>query len=77
MFASTIEMAEFESSNLHSALYARRARELYVRFNHGDAIYVYDGVPATEWNGLRNAESVGSYFNGNVRDEYPYLKVTE
>jgi len=44
----------------------------YLRWGERDAIYRYDDVPASEWTGLVNAASKGSYINANVAFEYRY-----
>ena len=68
----------FDSSNVHSALYDYGERELYVRYlraQQADAIYRYDDFPASEWQGLLNAPSKGSYINANVAYDYRYTRI--
>lgn len=67
----------FDSSNVHSALYDFGERELFLRFlrtNEPDAVYQYTNVPASEWQGLVEAPSKGSYVNANIAFEYFYAK---
>jgi len=69
----------FTSSNVHSGLYDFEARECYLRYlrsGERDAIYRYDDFPASEWNGLVNAASKGSYVNANIAFEYRYTLLT-
>ena len=68
----------FSSSNVHSGLYDFGERELFMRYlraQQADAIYRYDNVPASEWQGLREAASKGSYINANVAFEYNYVRI--
>ena len=68
----------FDSSNVHSGLYDFGERELYMRYMRtttADAIYRYDDVPATEWDGLKKASSKGSYINANVAFDYRYTRL--
>lgn len=67
----------FESSNVHSALYDFGTMELLIRFKRDgtDAVYQYRDVPPSEWNGLVQAASKGSYVNANIAMAYTYVKV--
>lgn len=67
----------FSSSNVHSALYDFGEAELMIRYlrEGPDAIYRYEGVPPSTWDGLFNAQSKGSYINANIAFSYPYQKV--
>jgi len=73
----TMPTTDFESSNVHSALYDFGIQELFVRYlrQATDAIYQYRGVPAREWQGLVQANSKGSYINANIAYGYTYAKV--
>lgn len=65
----------FSSSNVYSAIYDFGERELYIRFirkEGGDAIYMYERVPAEVWQGLVNADSKGGFVNRNIAYQYPY-----
>jgi capsid portal protein len=75
-----VQMQEFDSSNIHSALYQSVTEDLYVRF-HGhdggtDRIYVYLGVQEDEWESWLDASSAGSYHYENIRMSYPYEELT-
>ncbi|MDQ2052849.1 KTSC domain-containing protein [Natronolimnohabitans sp. A-GB9] len=70
-----LEMHSFNSSNIHSALYDRSVRDLYVRF-HGDRIYVYLNVPDTVWTEWLQASSAGSYHHENIKWEFVYEELT-
>ena len=63
-----------ESSNLRSVGYDEFLLVLEIEFNSG-AVYRYYGVPSEVHDELINAESVGKYFNANVKSKYNFLKV--
>jgi len=75
----TMPTGSFSSSNVHSALYDFGAAELFVRYlrDGPDAIYQYDGVQPTTWEGLQNASSKGSFINENVAYSFNYTKLTQ
>lgn len=74
----TMPASSFSSSNVHSALYDFGGQELYVRYlrEGPDAIYRYDHVGATVWNGLVEAGSKGGYINRNIAYDFIYSKLT-
>ena len=63
-----------ESSNLRSIGYDEFLFVLEIEFKSG-AVYRYYGVPSEVHDELINAESVGKYFNANVKSKYNFLKV--
>ena len=63
-----------ESSNLKSVGYDEFLLVLEIEFKSG-AVYRYYGVPSEVHDELINAESVGKYFNANVKSKYNFLKV--
>ena len=63
-----------ESSNLRSVGYDEFLLVLEIEFN-SNAVYRYYGVPSEVHDELINAESVGKYFNANVKSKYNFLKV--
>ena len=63
-----------ESSNLRSVGYDEFLFVLEIEFKSG-AVYRYYGVPSEVHDELINAESVGKYFNANVKSKYNFLKV--
>jgi HK97 family phage portal protein len=74
-----IETMQFDSSNLAEGLYDFDEQELYLSFERdegADSLYAYVDVPSTEWSGLANASSHGSYHYDSIRLEYPYVEVT-
>ena len=63
-----------DSSNLASVGYDEENEILEMEFNHG-SIYQYNDVPKEEYDSLMNADSLGSYFYHNIRDDYEYVKL--
>lgn len=47
---------------------------LEVEFVHG-GVYRYHGVPRVVFDSLMEAESLGAYFNENIRDRYGTTKL--
>ncbi|WP_309628622.1 KTSC domain-containing protein [Brevundimonas sp.] len=56
--------------------YNEAARTLRVGFVSGET-YEYDEVPPEAAAGLKAAPSRGRFFGPNVRDRYPYRRVTD
>jgi len=66
------EMIQVSSSNISAVGYENEI--VYVRFLNGST-YMYKGVPDFEFENLKNAPSVGSYFNRNFKNVYPYERI--
>ncbi len=60
-----------DSSAIRAVEYDARTRVLTVQFTSSQ-IYEYLDVPESEYLGLLNAESKGSYFSHNIRDRYEF-----
>lgn len=74
-----IEQTQFDSSNLDEGLFDFEDNELYLSFKRDggqSSLYAYVNVPTTEWSGLVNASSHGSYHHSSIRLEYPYVEIT-
>jgi len=57
------------SSVIASIGYSPSDKTLEVQFHNG-RVYQYKGVPPDEHAALMAAESIGRYFNENIRDRY-------
>ncbi len=68
------QMIEVQSSNIESIGYDETEQEAYVKFLNG-SVYVYRDVPLHEYDGLREAPSVGSYLNRNFKNVYAYERI--
>ena len=62
------------SSVIASAGYDERTSTLEIEFVSG-RIYRYFDVPRAQFDGLLSAESVGTYFNANIRDVFDYAEL--
>lgn len=69
-----VEMIQVVSSNVDSIGYDEKLQILYIRFLNGST-YIYKGVPIIEFEGLKNASSVGSYLHRNIKNLYPYERI--
>lgn len=56
-----------DSSVLHSCAWAEDLEALIIVFNSG-AIWIYDDASRDVYQGLINSQSVGKYFNLNIRN---------
>jgi hypothetical protein len=65
-----------ESTTLRSAGYDRRQCVVELEFTSG-AVYQYLDVPAAVHEALMVAESKGTYFNHEIRDDYQVVRVRE
>ena len=68
------EMHPVSSSNIAAVGYDADSESVYVEFLNGST-YKYNGVSESEFENLKTASSVGSYFNRNYKNVYPYEKV--
>ena len=68
------EMNPVSSSNIESIGYDEQNQEVYVRFLN-NSLYVYNVVPAHEYQNLMDAPSQASYLNRNFKNVYPYERI--
>lgn len=66
-----MKLETVESDAIHAIGYDDEVRVLEIIFNNG-SIYQYRGVPREVFEQLMRAESKGSYFQDNIRDEFEY-----
>lgn len=62
------------SSSLRSVGYDPRSRTLEIEF-HSESVYQYLDVPQTVFEELLAQDSLGSYFNAEIRDSYACARV--
>lgn len=67
-------MFRVESSNVAEVGYDENDKTVYVRFLN-QSLYIYKGVPESEFENLKNAPSVGSYLHRNFKNVYPYERI--
>lgn len=68
-----MQRIEVVSSNIKSIGYEEGILEIEF---HTGAIYQYDWVPEAEYEDLINAWSVWGYFAKNIKNTYPYTKIS-
>jgi len=64
-----------ESSAILDIEYDRVRRSLHVTFVSGD-LYAYEEVPARAHRAFLVAESKGRFFQAEIRDRYPFTKLS-
>lgn len=67
-------MTPVKSSNIEAVGYDIVEQKLTVRFK-GGATHCYEGVPPKKHRELMAADSVGSYFHANIRNDHKSSKV--
>ena len=68
-------LKELESSLLEEITFDSKTNLLEVKFIHSDSIYAYKDVYAQDFEDLRQADSLGSYFAKNIRNGYEFEKI--
>jgi hypothetical protein len=63
-----------DSSSLRSVGYDAATSTLEVEFRNG-SVYQYTNVPSELWTRFRHAESIGRFFQENVRDQFETMRV--
>jgi len=63
-----------ESSSLRSVGYDSRSRTLEIEF-HSGSLYQYFNVPEAVFEELLAQDSLGAYFNAEIRDAYACVRV--
>jgi hypothetical protein len=71
---SRMKRQAVESTTMRSVGYNHANQVLEVEFQSG-AIYQYLDIAPAIYKGLVDAESKGQYFNSEIRDSYPFVRV--
>lgn len=69
-----IKMIDVTASIINKIGYDAKTKTLAVEFK-GTGIYLYSEVPATIFDELLKAESVGKYFTATIKDKFEFTKV--
>ena len=64
-------MKKIESSVVQALDYDRSAKTMIVELRGGASPYVYSGISKYRYYELKNAKSVGEYFNKKIKGKYP------
>lgn len=70
-----VEMHYVDSSNVEAIGYDSDSRQLHVRFLKSGATYVYYDVEEWRFDEFRQAESKGTYLNGDIKGVYDYSRL--
>jgi hypothetical protein len=71
---SAMQREPVESSTLASVGYDKTQFLLELEFRSGE-LYQYAGPPDNIYRELMAAESKGRFFNQNIRDRFPYVRL--
>ena len=69
-----MRLQRVESEMLKLVGYDANLQVLEVVFNTGDK-YQYKEVPASEYEGLMSADSIGQYMHKHIIDHYDYERI--
>jgi hypothetical protein len=72
---TAIHRAELRSSTLARAEYNANSAQLVLDFHDGSR-YAYSGFPTSSFNELLHAPSQGTFFNREIRNRYPYVRIS-
>ena len=70
-----MERTAVRSRDIAIVGYDSKTSTLEVTFRNG-GVYHYFGVPAEVYKTLMTAPSQGTYFNQDIKEKYPYRKVS-
>lgn len=70
-----ITMIPVSSSNVAAIGYDETTQILCIEFLNSSR-YIYKGVPSNEFSGLQNAPSIGSYLHRNIKNRFPYERIS-
>jgi len=70
-----VPLHKVDSSMVQELGYSPKSRSLHAKFNTGKR-YKYKDVPPSVYKKLKEAESVGTHFNTNVKDKYSFEKLS-
>lgn len=77
--SSNINFVEFKAGRRYDARRPglKRTKNVVTVGFHNGSVYSYSGVPASLFNQLVEAESVGGFFNESIKGEYPSTKLQD
>lgn len=68
-------MTYVQSSAIEQVSYDPDAHTLIATFRDSGRTYVYADVPEEVYDSLLFSESLGAYFNANIRDRFPCREI--
>lgn len=70
------KLTQVKSSSVEAIGYDHARAMLIVKFINGKT-YGYHNTPLVLYRNMESADSVGQYFNKNIRDKYKYTMLLE
>ena len=64
----------YDSKSLLKTSYNYNTQQLIATFTKGN-VYIYGDVPVKIYEGIKTAESVGTYFAKSIKNSYTYKKL--
>lgn len=75
-YEQSIAMLPMNSSMANAIGYDSNTNILQIEFHNG-AVYQYSEIDQDTWQDLHQADSVGKFFNENVRGKYQYERIDD
>ncbi|MBD2429716.1 MULTISPECIES: KTSC domain-containing protein [Fischerella] len=75
-YEQSIAMLPMNSSMANAIGYDSNTNILQIEFHNG-AVYQYSDIDQDTWQDLHQADSIGKFFNENVRGKYQYERVDD
>ena len=72
---NVVRMIEVVSSVIDSFGYRNTVKELVVKISN--RVYVYVGVPSDVFVEMVQADSIGTFYNSNIKGQYPCVRVSD
>ncbi len=69
-----MQMIPVSSTHLSAVGFDTSDSSLVANFKNG-TVYRYSGVPHSLFDALLNASSKGAFFNSNIRDRFPLVRL--
>ncbi|BAZ70456.1 hypothetical protein NIES4106_52500 [Fischerella sp. NIES-4106] len=76
LYEQSIPMLPIHSSMATAVGYDDNKNILQVEFHNG-AVYQYSDIDQHTWQDLQQADSIGKFFNENVKGKYQYERVND
>ncbi|WP_235656452.1 KTSC domain-containing protein, partial [Fischerella thermalis] len=75
-YEQSIPMLPMNSSMANAIGYDSDRNILQIEFHNG-AVYQYSDIDQDTWQDLHQADSIGKFFNENVRGKYQYERIDD
>ena len=72
-----INLFEVNSSIINSIGYILKNKELIIKMNNSNILYIYDHVPVDVYGNFLVSESKGKFFIKEIRNKYDFRKILQ